>query len=237
MSSCHNCQTPLKPENQYCPNCSQSSLSLTQPFVKIVSEAFHEVLDIDGRLAKTLKKLIFSPGVLSKEFMKGRRVSYTPPLRLYLVISLLFFIMISLLPASINTTGSIRIGFFLFPPGTLDLLPKLMIFMLPIYAALIKIFYRKSFFVGNLIFSLHLHCFIYLMFLIIRPLEQYESTYGFLSWLINPFWLYFALYPLIALKVMYERTWLYTIYVYIISNALYLLVLALSLEVIYSNFI
>jgi len=234
MSHCLNCQTLLKPENKYCPNCSQSKLSLTQPFTQTASQVLHEILDVDGRLANTIKKLIFSPGLLSKEFIKGRRVSYTPPLRMYLVINLIFFVMIALIHSSINEQSSIRIAFFLFPTGTLGKLPKLMFFMLPVYAALIQVFYKNSFYVGNLIFSLHLHSFIYLMFIIIFPMEQYENKYEFLSWLQYPFWAYFICYPLIALKVMYEKSWIYTIFVYMLSFALYMGILVLGLEVIFA---
>ena len=237
MSHCKNCQTPLKPENNYCPNCSQSRLSLTQPFTKTVSQALHELLDIDGRLANTIKKLMFSPGYLSKEFIEGRRVSYTPPLRMYLVISLLFFVMIPLIQSSINHQGRVQVAIFLFPTGTIETLPKLMFFMLPVYAAMIKVFYKQSFYAANLIFSLHLHSFIYLMLMIIFPMDKYESKFEFLSWLQYPFIAYFTYYPLIALKVMYEKSWLYTIFIYILSIVLYGGILALCLEVIYSFFI
>ena len=194
------------------------------------------MLDIDGRLANTIKKLIFSPGLLSKEFIKGRRVSYTPPLRMYLVISLLFFVMIALIHSSINQQSSIQIAFFLFPKETLDKLPKLIFFMLPVYAALIQLFYKNSYYVGNLIFSLHLHSFIYLTFMVIIPMDQYESKYEFLTWLQYPFWAYFTCYPLIALKVMFEKSWLYTIFVYILSFVFYMGIMALILEVIYRYF-
>jgi len=237
MSHCQNCQTPLNPENNYCPNCSQSKLSLTQPFTKTASQALHEMLDIDGRLATTIKNLICYPGLLSKEFIKGRRVSYTPPLRMYLVLSLMFFVMISLIHTSTNQEGNVQIAFFLFPSGTLEKLPKLMLIMLPVYAALIKMFYKKSFYMGNLIFSLHMHSFIYLMFMVIFPMNQYDSKYEFLYWLQYPFWAYFAYYPLIALKVMFDKSWLYTIFVYILSFLLYMGIMGLSLEVIYSYLI
>jgi len=237
MSQCQNCQTPLNPENNYCPNCSQSRLSLTQPFTKTASQALHEMLDIDGRLATTIKNLIFYPGLLSKEFIKGRRVSYTPPLRMYLVISLMFFVMISLIQTSANSQGNIQIAFLLFPIGTLEKLPKLMLLMLPVYAALIKIFYRKSYYVGNLIFSLHLHSFMYLMFIIVFPMNQYDKEYEILYWLQYPFWAYFTYYPLRALKVMYEKSWFYTILVYLFSFVLYMGIMGLSLEIIYSYFI
>jgi hypothetical protein len=36
--------------------------------------------------------LFFKPGFLTREFLAGRRMSYLPPLRLYLVLSVLFFL-------------------------------------------------------------------------------------------------------------------------------------------------
>jgi hypothetical protein len=36
--------------------------------------------------------LLFKPGFLTREFLAGRRVRYLPPLRLYLVLSVLFFV-------------------------------------------------------------------------------------------------------------------------------------------------
>jgi hypothetical protein len=41
-----------------------------------------------------MNALIFKPGFLTREFLAGRRVRYLPPLRLYLVLSVLFFLII-----------------------------------------------------------------------------------------------------------------------------------------------
>ncbi|MCO4799896.1 MAG: DUF3667 domain-containing protein, partial [Colwelliaceae bacterium] len=41
---------------------------------------------------RTLFPLIFKPGFLTNEYIAGRRVHYVPPLRLYLFISIIFFI-------------------------------------------------------------------------------------------------------------------------------------------------
>ena len=50
-----------------------------------------EVFDIDGRMSLSLRTLLFKPGELTLECARGRRSRYAPPLRLYLVISSLFF--------------------------------------------------------------------------------------------------------------------------------------------------
>jgi hypothetical protein len=56
------------------------------------SEAFESITHADSRLWRTLWFLLAKPGRLTREFFEGRRVSYLPPFRLYLVISLVFFV-------------------------------------------------------------------------------------------------------------------------------------------------
>lgn len=234
MSQCLNCKTSLKEKSKYCSVCGQSTLNLYQSFTNVAFQALHEMLDIDGRLSNSLKILLFSPGRLTKEYVEGKRVRYTPPLRLYLVISLLFFVVISLIQTSINQQTHIQVAFFLFPVGMLEQVPKLMFIMLPIYALLIQLFHRKSFYVFNLIFALHVQSLTYLMLMIILPLNHYEVTNVASSWLQYSIAAYLALYPLIALKTMYGNSWTYTIFVYMLTLVLYMGSIGLGLQVIQS---
>jgi len=234
MSRCLNCKASLKQQNKYCSECGQPTLNLHQSFSKIAVQALHEMLDIDGRLANTLKMLLFSPGRLSKEYVEGRRIRYTPPLRMYLVISLMFFVIISLIQTTASQQINIQVAFLLFPVGTLEQVPKLMFVMLPVYALLVQIFYRKSLFVFNLIFALHVHSLVYLVLMIILPMNHYDSMHEALFWLQYPFIAYLAYYPLISLKHMYGKSWLYTVLVYILTFLLYMASIGLGLVFIES---
>jgi Protein of unknown function (DUF3667) len=60
------------------------------------SEAMEDLTHADSRLWSTVAALLFKPGFLTCEFLAGRRVKYLPPLRLYLVLSLLFFVVTAL---------------------------------------------------------------------------------------------------------------------------------------------
>jgi len=44
-----------------------------------------------------MSALMFKPGLLTREFLAGRRVKYLPPLRLYLVLSVVYFLVTGLL--------------------------------------------------------------------------------------------------------------------------------------------
>lgn len=58
------------------------------PFLR---EQFHEVTSADGKLWRTLRAL-FVPGKLTEEYFAGRRGLYVRPVRIFLVINILFFV-------------------------------------------------------------------------------------------------------------------------------------------------
>lgn len=90
---CLNCQSSLKGE--YCHRCGQRAGRRELSFAGLMGEIADELFNWDSRLWRTLVPLLFRPGFLSAEFMAGRRSRYVPPLRLYLIISFLLFLVIS----------------------------------------------------------------------------------------------------------------------------------------------
>jgi hypothetical protein len=91
--NCRNCGAVLA--GRYCSNCGQSA----EVHVPSTRELVHEVLEglthLDSRLWRTLACLWFKPGKLTQEFVAGRRAAYLPPFRLYLILSLAFFLVAS----------------------------------------------------------------------------------------------------------------------------------------------
>lgn len=87
--TCANCGAPLTDE--YCPRCGQSRAELKRPIIGLFTEALDGLWTWDGRLLTTFRQLFSRPGRVAREFVDGRRRSYTPPIRLYLIVSLLFF--------------------------------------------------------------------------------------------------------------------------------------------------
>ena len=87
---CLNCGTLLK--GQYCGNCGQRSRSRLISLWELISDAFGDLFEIDSRLWQTLVPLMIRPGQLTHDYLQGRRARYMPPFRMYLVLSLLFFV-------------------------------------------------------------------------------------------------------------------------------------------------
>ena len=63
-----------------------------------IREATEDLTHADSRVWHTLSALFFRPGHLTQEFFAGRRSRYLPPVRLYLVVSVLFFLLASGFP-------------------------------------------------------------------------------------------------------------------------------------------
>ena len=89
---CQNCGTITG--ERYCPNCGQLAASFHRPIWSLVGETISDTLTLDGRLARTLPVLAFRPGRLTKNYISGKRARYVPPFRLFLLASLLFYLML-----------------------------------------------------------------------------------------------------------------------------------------------
>jgi uncharacterized protein DUF3667 len=88
--NCLNCGARLK--GQYCGTCGQRSRSRLISLWELISDAFGDLLEIDSRLWQTLLPLLIRPGQLTADYLQGKRARFMPPFRMYLVLSLLFFI-------------------------------------------------------------------------------------------------------------------------------------------------
>jgi hypothetical protein len=90
---CENCGTDL--QGRYCHRCGQPRKSFIRALPGLIGDLASETLYYDSRMWRTLKCLLVRPGFLSSEHVQGRRARYTPPIRLYLVSSIIVFLVVS----------------------------------------------------------------------------------------------------------------------------------------------
>ena len=90
---CDNCGASVA--GRYCGNCGQRLEPPVHSLWHFLTVAMEDVTHADSRLWRTLWALLFKPGFLTRQFLDGRRASYLPPVRLYLVLSVVFFLWFS----------------------------------------------------------------------------------------------------------------------------------------------
>jgi hypothetical protein len=92
--NCLNCGEVLS--GQYCSYCGQRAKVRVISLWELTRDVIGDLFELDSRIWRTLRPLVFRPGFLTAEYLRGRRVQYTPPFRMYLVISVIFFLVVSL---------------------------------------------------------------------------------------------------------------------------------------------
>jgi hypothetical protein len=93
---CPNCENILRSKDKYCPICGQKKLDEHDFSVKhFLIESFGDFFHFESKLINSIKPVLFKPGFLTLEYMKGRRNKYFQPFKMFLFISVFFFILSS----------------------------------------------------------------------------------------------------------------------------------------------
>src|SRR5260221_5900427 len=92
--NCANCATALV--GRYCSQCGQDSHTHRLPARTLLADAADQLLSVDSRVLRTLSLLVCAPGELTREYIAGRHQPYVPSLRLYLFITVTFFVALSM---------------------------------------------------------------------------------------------------------------------------------------------
>jgi hypothetical protein len=197
-------------EASYCPQCGQKNIDLERPFFELLRELLVETIDIDGRAARSILTMFTHPGVLTERFLAGHRKLYTPPVRLYLVVSVLFFVVMAwvvrqgiLFNVNANSAGEVRV--------LAEDLPTLMFIFLPAFALLLKTAFRQRFYFDHLIHALHLHTAAYVVLALVLPLERAANQHWYWLALQSILIAYLAGYLLVSLRYVYGSTWVATL--------------------------
>ena len=88
-AQCANCGVALT--GPYCAQCGQHAHSSSRSLGVLLHDGWHVLTHVDSRLWRTLSALLLRPGRLTTEYFADRRERYIPPLRLYIIISILLF--------------------------------------------------------------------------------------------------------------------------------------------------
>ncbi len=92
-ANCPNCGKPLI--GPYCAICGQPHNTHRRSLGHLAHEFVKDIASFDSRILRTIRALLWEPGELPKAFREGRTQRYVPSVRLYLFVTLLFFLFLS----------------------------------------------------------------------------------------------------------------------------------------------
>jgi Protein of unknown function (DUF3667) len=98
LTHCENCGTELR--GHYCSNCGQAAIDYRRSFRHVIVDVLDSFLNWDSKFVRTIGLLLWRPGWLTNQFVDGRRVRFLHPLRLYLLVSIVFFLCAKLIPVN-----------------------------------------------------------------------------------------------------------------------------------------
>lgn len=232
-AQCLNCGEPLA--GNFCSKCGQRDVPPYPTLRELASEAIAEFSGWDGRFLITLRTVVTRPGLLTLEFLQGRRARYLSPLRLYLFASLAYFVVAAAAPnvklpgqksqplkvqitpdapknsrpervaaaaeKAIENPGQLSTaqrdsalrdlekapGLMRpvlrelvgnptgFKTRIVQTLPKMLFVLLPLFALIVSLFYRRRRYPEHLYFAIHLHSFVFIALTVIA-LSKFART-------------------------------------------------------------
>lgn len=89
-TNCLNCNAEVA--GRYCYVCGQENTPPKQTTGHLISHFFNDVTHFDGKFFSTIGTLISRPGLLTTEYVRGRKMSYVDPAKMYIFTSAIFFI-------------------------------------------------------------------------------------------------------------------------------------------------
>jgi len=81
--------------DKFCPNCSQANSTKKLVLKDFFDEFLSSIVNYDSKLLKTLYTMLVKPGTITRDYIHGKRVSYTNPFRFLLSLAFLYLLMVS----------------------------------------------------------------------------------------------------------------------------------------------
>lgn len=106
--SCANCGIEFSANSEhvnFCPNCGQENHNPRFPLVHYGYELLEGFLHFDTKFLYSFKVLLFKPGKITHDYIKNIRGRYTPPLRLFIFISIFAYIVMGIFEKNLARSG------------------------------------------------------------------------------------------------------------------------------------
>jgi hypothetical protein len=89
---CLNCGHVV--EENFCPQCGQENIVVKEDALHMITHSISDYFHFEHKFFGTLKPLLLKPGKLTQQYIDGKRVSFIHPIRLYIFVSIVFFLVV-----------------------------------------------------------------------------------------------------------------------------------------------
>ena len=244
--NCSNCGTGLT--GKFCYNCGQKKIELHDKSLKaFVTHFVEEFFTFDSRFYRSLKSLLFKPGLLTLEYISGRFVRYVSPVKMYLFTSLItLFILIKLDPDVYTDLMEPRNDDDVFQlsirpvmeskdmsenqfrekfnQSVNDMTAISIFFVMIGFSIVLKLLYinKHIYYVEHLVFTLHFFTMVLIFFTIGEILGKLDPD-------INSYFLFLipCIYLFFAVKKVYHSRWIWAVFTSVFLSFAYWVMLFL----------
>lgn len=166
-------------ELKYCPQCGQENLDYRVKLGVLIRYYVSKYARFDIKWITTIKMLFTQPWQLTQIYLEGKRKQYTHPFRMYLALSVLFFLGLRLqVTYKASNDKSLNIGFFSITTESqvsmqkivaqvMTQLPNATLISVPLVAMILTGLYyhhrKKYLFYDHFIFMLYYYSLVYLI--------------------------------------------------------------------------
>lgn len=253
-TNCLNCGAEVT--GKFCAECGQENVDSNENVFHLVGHYTADFFHFDSKIPRSVILLLTKPGFLTREYWQGRRIRYIHPLRLFLFISVLFVASAAFYHQHFRKPGKAVVIVGGGQPtaeeqietervkkvvqelqGLVSIgkdrffndLKYISFLMLPIYAFVFQILYRrkKRFYINHLVYTLHLQSFGYALVAVamLIPFLFRHSTSN-VEWVTV---MVLLVYMAQSLRYLYGQSWPKTIVKSIIATGLLLFLMLVTM--------
>jgi hypothetical protein len=236
-TNCLNCGADVV--GKFCHHCGQENIEVRDNFFHMVSHTFADFFHYDSKFFRSVTPLFSKPGFLTTEYLDGRRNRYIHPLRLFFFVTIIMVIVANsyykkfeteIMRDTVVTTSSatstdeealqkqenMKTKIKAMVNKTFNsinvYLKYISFLLLPIYALVFKLLYRKQkrFYVDHVIYMMHLQSFVYVIIIIMMLIAMF-ITPAAREWWSRVAVMATFIYLIISLRKVYGQSWFKTV--------------------------
>jgi hypothetical protein len=236
-TNCLNCGTEVI--GKFCHQCGQENIEVQDNFFHMVSHTLADFFHYDSKFFRSVTPLFGKPGFLTTEYLSGKRNRYIHPLRLFFFVTIVMVIVansyykkfeIEIMQDTVvvtsNTTSTdedalqkqenMKTKIKAMVNKTFNsinvYLKYISFLLLPIYALVFKLLYRKQkrFYVDHVIYMMHLQSFVYVIIIIMMLIAMF-ITPAAREWWSRIAIMATFIYLIISLRKVYGQSWFKTV--------------------------